>query len=134
MACDIFYARARNPALLAVLSGMLIVPCHRAVPEGSVSFSSICNFHIITEMQAMIHVQVPGIRKVVVASNIAETSITVDDIRYVIDSGFVRKKVYQLKTGKDLLALYPNDQASARRRAARAGRTGRGTQHAPADC
>ena len=67
-----------------------------------------------------------GARKIVVSTNIAETSLTVDGIKYVIDSGFFKLKVYNPKIGMDALQLTPISQASARQRSGRAGRTGPG--------
>jgi len=67
-----------------------------------------------------------GARKCVVSTNIAETSLTVDGIRYVIDSGYCKLKVYNPKIGMDALQLAPESQANANQRAGRAGRTGPG--------
>mmetsp|Transcript_6994 Transcript_6994/g.10258 ORF Transcript_6994/g.10258 Transcript_6994/m.10258 type:complete len:670 (+) Transcript_6994:63-2072(+) len=60
-------------------------------------------------------------RKVIVSTNIAEASITIPGIRYVVDSGFVREK-YMI-SGKDMLRQVMISKASARQRAGRAGRT-----------
>jgi pre-mRNA-splicing factor ATP-dependent RNA helicase DHX38/PRP16 len=68
----------------------------------------------------------PGVRKVIVATNIAETSLTVDGIMYVVDSGFSKLKVYNPKMGMDTLQITPVSQANASQRAGRAGRTGPG--------
>ncbi|XP_055388858.1 LOW QUALITY PROTEIN: uncharacterized protein LOC129617831 [Condylostylus longicornis] len=65
-------------------------------------------------------------RKVIVATNIAETSLTVDGIRYVIDCGYSKLKVYNPKIGMDSLQITPISQANARQRSGRAGRTGPG--------
>ncbi|KAL7027917.1 hypothetical protein ACKWTF_005655 [Chironomus riparius] len=67
-----------------------------------------------------------GIRKCVVATNIAETSLTVDGIKYVIDSGYCKLKVYNPRIGMDALQIYPISQANANQRSGRAGRTGPG--------
>lgn len=67
-----------------------------------------------------------GVRKCVVATNIAETSLTVDGIMYVIDSGYCKLKVYNPRVGIDDLQIYPISQANANQRAGRAGRTGPG--------
>lgn len=66
------------------------------------------------------------IRKCVVATNIAETSLTVDGVRYVIDSGFCKLKVFNPKIGMDALQITPLSQANANQRSGRAGRTGPG--------
>lgn len=63
-----------------------------------------------------------GMRKVVVATNIAESSITIEGIVYVIDSGFVKIRAYNPKTGTDTLVVVPTSKASAQQRAGRAGR------------
>ena len=67
-----------------------------------------------------------GIRKCIVSTNIAETSLTVDGIKYVIDSGYCKLKVYNPKIGMDTLQVCPESQANANQRAGRAGRTGPG--------
>lgn len=66
------------------------------------------------------------IRKCVVATNIAETSLTIDGIRYVIDSGFCKQKSYSSKAGLDTLLVQPISQAAATQRMGRAGRTSEG--------
>ena len=65
-------------------------------------------------------------RKCIVSTNIAETSLTVDGIVYVIDSGFCKIKVYNPRIGMDALQVFPISQAGANQRAGRAGRTGPG--------
>jgi len=49
---------------------------------------------------------------VVIATNIAETSLTIDGIYYVVDPGFVKQKVYSSKTGMDSLVVTPISQVS----------------------
>ena len=68
-----------------------------------------------------------GVRKCIVATNIAETSLTVDGILYVIDTGYGKFKVYNPRMGMDSLQVFPCSQAAANQRAGRAGRTGPGT-------
>ncbi|KAL9658554.1 hypothetical protein ABK040_006093 [Willaertia magna] len=80
-----------------------------------------------SELQAKIFEKSPsGQRKCIVATNIAETSLTVDGILYVIDTGFCKLKVYNPKVGMDALQVYPESQAAADQRSGRAGRTGPG--------
>lgn len=68
-----------------------------------------------------------GARKCIVATNIAETSLTVDGIFYVIDTGYGKMKVYNPRMGMDALQVFPCSRAAADQRAGRAGRTGPGT-------
>jgi HrpA-like RNA helicase len=63
-----------------------------------------------------------GHRKVIFATNIAQTSITIPGIRFVVDSGFVKQKMYDPKSGMDALLTVPISQAAATQRAGRAGR------------
>jgi pre-mRNA-splicing factor ATP-dependent RNA helicase DHX38/PRP16 len=80
-----------------------------------------------TDLQAKIFQKAEeGIRKVVVATNIAETSLTVDGIKYVVDAGYCKLKVFNPRIGMDALQVYPISQANASQRAGRAGRTGPG--------
>jgi pre-mRNA-splicing factor ATP-dependent RNA helicase DHX15/PRP43 len=64
----------------------------------------------------------PG-RKVVIATNIAETSLTIDGIVYVVDPGFSKQKVYNPRIRVESLLVSPISKASAQQRAGRAGRT-----------
>lgn len=91
---------------------LIILPVYSALPS---------------EMQSRIFDPAPpGKRKVVVATNIAEASLTIDGIFYVIDPGFAKQNVYNPKQGLDSLIITPISQASAKQRAGRAGRTGPG--------
>eukprot|EP01053_Blabericola_migrator_P012582 Blabericola_migrator_1__12581@NODE_7_length_25668_cov_124_338502_g6_i0_p4_GENE_NODE_7_length_25668_cov_124_338502_g6_i0NODE_7_length_25668_cov_124_338502_g6_i0_p4_ORF_typecomplete_len746_score130_95Flavi_DEAD/PF07652_14/1_2e30HA2/PF04408_23/1_7e28OB_NTP_bind/PF07717_16/3_3e18DEAD/PF00270_29/1_3e15Helicase_C/PF00271_31/4_4e11AAA_22/PF13401_6/2_1e10AAA_19/PF13245_6/6_7e09SRP54/PF00448_22/1_1e06ResIII/PF04851_15/7_4e05Herpes_ori_bp/PF02399_15/2_9e05AAA_30/PF13604_6/0_00091PPV_E1_C/PF00519_17/0_0013 len=65
----------------------------------------------------------PKGRKCIVSTNIAETSITIDGIVYVIDPGFAKQKVYDPRKRIETLLSAPISQASAKQRAGRAGRT-----------
>ncbi|RKF63122.1 putative pre-mRNA-splicing factor ATP-dependent RNA helicase prp43 [Erysiphe neolycopersici] len=64
----------------------------------------------------------PG-RKVIVSTNIAETSLTIDGIVYVVDPGFSKQKVYNPRIRVESLLVSPISKASAQQRAGRAGRT-----------
>lgn len=65
----------------------------------------------------------PKCRKVVLATNIAETSLTIDNIVYVIDPGYVKENRYTPATNMESLVAVPISRASANQRAGRAGRT-----------
>ncbi|XP_075165231.1 DEAH-box helicase 15 [Haematobia irritans] len=62
-------------------------------------------------------------RKVVVSTNIAETSLTIDGVVFVIDPGFAKQKVYNPRIRVESLLVSPISKASAQQRAGRAGRT-----------
>ena len=61
-------------------------------------------------------------RQVILSTNIAETSVTVSGLKYVIDSGLVKQRTYSPRTGMDVLQTVPISQAQARQRSGRAGR------------
>ena len=109
-ACEVLYERMKSMG--SEVPELIILPVYSALPS---------------EMQSRIFDPAPpGSRKVVIATNIAETSLTIDGIYYVVDPGFVKQKVYNSKTGMDALVVTPISQAQAKQRAGRAGRTGPG--------
>ncbi|KAG2689211.1 hypothetical protein I3760_09G129600 [Carya illinoinensis] len=109
-ACQSLYERMKG--LGENVPELIILPVYSALPS---------------EMQSRIFEPAPpGKRKVVVATNIAEASLTIDGIFYVIDPGFAKQNVYNPKQGLDSLVITPISQASAKQRAGRAGRTGPG--------
>lgn len=109
-ACEALDERMR--ALGPDVPELVILPVYSALPS---------------EMQSKIfEPAAPGARKVVIATNIAETSITIDGIYYVVDPGFVKINAYDAKLGMDSLVISPISQAQANQRAGRAGRTGPG--------
>lgn len=76
-----------------------------------------------SDMQAKIFEPTPpGARKVVLATNIAETSITIDNIVYIVDPGFCKQNSFNPRTGMESLIVVPCSKASANQRAGRAGR------------
>jgi ATP-dependent RNA helicase DHX8/PRP22 len=108
--CEILFERMK--ALGPSVPELIILPVYSALPS---------------EMQSKIFEPAPpGSRKVVIATNIAETSITIDHIYYVIDPGFVKQNAYDPKLGMDSLVVTPISQAQAKQRSGRAGRTGPG--------
>ncbi len=78
-----------------------------------------------SEEQQKIFGKIPG-RKIVVATNVAESSLTVPGIRYVIDSGTARISRYSARSKTQRLPIEPISQASADQRAGRCGRVGSG--------
>ncbi|VDN95136.1 unnamed protein product [Brugia pahangi] len=108
--CEVLYERMKS--LGPDVPELIILPVYGALPS---------------EMQTRIFEPAPpGSRKVVIATNIAETSLTIDGIYYVVDPGFVKQKIYNPKSGMDSLVVTPISQAQAKQRAGRAGRTGPG--------
>jgi ATP-dependent helicase HrpB len=71
----------------------------------------------------------PGLRKVVLATNIAETSLTIEGVRVVVDSGLVRRSVFDASTGMSRLETQRISRASADQRQGRAGRLGPGVAY-----
>lgn len=77
-----------------------------------------------SEQQAKIFEDTPKhARKVVLATNIAETSLTINGIKYVIDTGFNKETSFNARSGMESLMVMPISQAAANQRAGRAGRT-----------
>lgn len=109
-ACEILFERMKRLGKKG--PELIILPVYSALPS---------------EMQTRIFEPAPpGSRKCVVATNIAEASLTIDGIFYVVDPGFSKQKVYNPKLGMDSLVVAPISQASSRQRKGRAGRTGPG--------
>lgn len=97
--------------------------------QGQIKEMVICPIYanLPPEKQKKIFDPTPkGARKVVISTNIAETSLTIDGIVYVIDSGYVKENVYSASTGMESLEVVPCSRASADQRAGRAGRVGPG--------
>lgn len=65
----------------------------------------------------------PNTRKVILSTNIAEASVTIDGIVFVLDSGYVKLRNYDARLGIENLNVVPVSKASATQRAGRAGRT-----------
>ncbi|EEF81978.1 ATP-dependent RNA helicase [Borreliella valaisiana] len=80
------------------------------------------------EAQEQIFIATPkNKRKIIVSTNIAETSITIENIKIVIDSGKVKTNKFQTKTHTYSLQEVPISKSSATQRAGRAGRVSKGT-------
>lgn len=79
---------------------------------------------LTTDQQMYVFEPAPeNTRKVIVSTNIAEASVTIDGIVYVIDCGFAKLRAYNPSTGIETLTAVPISKASATQRAGRAGRT-----------
>ncbi|XP_038670566.1 probable ATP-dependent RNA helicase DHX40 isoform X2 [Scyliorhinus canicula] len=94
------------------VEGLLILPLY-----GSMS----------TDQQRKVFLPAPPhIRKCIVATNIAATSLTIDGIRYVVDCGFVKQLNHNPRVGLDILEVVPISKSEAVQRTGRAGRTSAG--------
>uniref|UniRef100_W5M8H4 DEAH (Asp-Glu-Ala-His) box polypeptide 40 n=1 Tax=Lepisosteus oculatus TaxID=7918 RepID=W5M8H4_LEPOC len=113
-ACDILYQKAesidyRYDVRDRSVEGLLILPLYGSMPTA--------------DQQRQIFQPPPaGIRKCVVATNIAATSLTINGIRYVVDSGFVKQLNHNSRVRLDVLEVVPISKSEARQRAGRAGR------------
>ncbi|KAF5458208.1 hypothetical protein F2P56_022257 [Juglans regia] len=75
------------------------------------------------EEQLRVFQDYPGKRKVIFATNVAETSLTIPGVKYVIDCGMVKDSKYEPGSGMNVLKVCRISQSSANQRAGRAGRT-----------
>jgi ATP-dependent helicase HrpB len=79
------------------------------------------------EQDAVLRGHRPGLRRIVLATNVAETSVTIPGVRVVVDAGLARRSRFDPLTGMSRLELQRISRASAGQRAGRAGRTAPGT-------
>ena len=119
-ACKDLYSRSeqvdyRRDVQCTRVNGLMILPLF-----GSMSSES---------QRAIFAAAEPGIRKVVVATDIASTSLTINGVVFVIDSGYVKEKRFNAATGLDILQVVPISRSEAKQRAGRAGRTCPGRCH-----
>ena len=64
----------------------------------------------------------PSMRRIILSTNIAETSVTIPGVRFVIDCGFMKVRTYDNQKLLDMLTVIPVSNANAMQRAGRAGR------------
>lgn len=106
-------------------------------PIQGVHLSVFCRWQCISHAICFLQVFTappPGTRLCVVATNVAETSLTIPGIKYVVDSGKVKKRFYDKITGVSSFRVTWISQASANQRAGRAGRTEPGHCYRSAAC
>ncbi|XP_051138871.1 pre-mRNA-splicing factor ATP-dependent RNA helicase DEAH10-like isoform X3 [Andrographis paniculata] len=102
----------RLPKLPESKQNLLVVPIFASLPS---------------EKQMKVFMPAPtGFRKVILATNIAETSVTIPGIKYVIDPGMVKVRTYDASTGIEPLIIVTTSKAQALQRRGRAGREGPG--------
>lgn len=97
-----------------------------SLEEGSCMDAVVLPLHgsLMPELQVRVFAPAPpNCRRFIVSTNIAETSLTVDGVVYVIDCGFVKQRQYQPSTGMYSLDVVPISKVQANQRAGRAGRT-----------
>ncbi|KAJ3414817.1 putative ATP-dependent RNA helicase dhr2, partial [Chytridiales sp. JEL 0842] len=102
---------------------LLLEHAHELPPEAMTMF--VCP--LFASMPAAAQQKVfqpapPNHRKIILATNVAETSLTISGIRYVIDTGMAKVRAFNSKLGLESLAAIPISKASARQRTGRAGR------------
>lgn len=99
----------RSRALGSKIKELIVLPIYSSLPA---------------EQQARIFEPTPpDARKVILATNIAETSLTIEGIVYVVDTGYCKQNFYNARTGMESLQVVPTSKASANQRTGRAGRT-----------
>ena len=91
---------------------MLVLPLHASLPP---------------DEQARVFSPAPrGCRKVILATNVAETSLTIPGVSIIVDLGLVKEKRFDASRGLEMLTVVPISQSAATQRAGRAGRTAPG--------
>lgn len=131
-AIDTKYPPEERGDLLVFLSGMAEIS---AVLEAAQTYAShtqrwvVLPLHSalsVADQDKVFDVAPPGVRKCILSTNIAETSVTIDGIRFVVDSGKVKEMSYDPQAKLQRLQEFWISQASAEQRKGRAGRTGPG--------
>ena len=112
----------------------LLLPRGSTAPKETASPASIRILPLFGELppedqDAALTPSPPGTRKVVLATNIAETSLTIQGVRVVVDSGLVRRSMFDPSTGMSRLETQRISRASADQRQGRAGRTEPGVSY-----
>lgn len=122
--------RQEEGDILAFLPGESEIRRCAELLEGELGATSICPLYGMLpfeEQNRAIAPSAPGCRKVVLATSIAETSLTIEGVRIVVDSGLYRTQVYDPQNGQSHLETVLVSADMAAQRAGRAGRLAPGT-------
>ena len=116
-----FEPRGMQMLILSVFAGVLVFVCLLKKLFG------VCCRPLYGAMPSELQHKIfappmPGVRKIIFCTKIAETSLTVPGIRYVIDAGFVKQKMFQPERGMDALLVVPISKTAAQQRAGRSGK------------
>jgi HrpA-like RNA helicase len=112
LGCFFLFFQQRSKELPPGADRLIVRPIYAALPK---------------EEQLKAFAPTPvGSRKVILATNIAESSITLPGVKYVVDPGMAKQRCFRAKTGMESLVVNPISQQQAKQRAGRAGREGPG--------
>ncbi|CAG0919646.1 unnamed protein product [Notodromas monacha] len=126
------YPAEERGDVLIFLSGMAEIT---AIADAAKEYAQKTNRWIILQLHSSLSIEEQdrafdiapdGVRKCVISTNIAETSVTIDGIRFVVDSGKVKEMTFDPTTRTEKLKECMISRASAEQRKGRAGRTGPG--------
>ncbi|XAR49478.1 RNA helicase [Bertholletia excelsa] len=123
MATEIHRSENETGAILAFLTSQMEVEWAREKFQSPSAVSLALHGKQSHEEQNFVFQDYNGKRKIIFATNVAETSLTIPGVKYVIDSGMVKESMFDPKSGMNVLRVCRISQSSANQRAGRAGRT-----------
>jgi len=127
----IIKSSSKDGAILVFLPGWQEISEFKLMLESAAPFSNRSKFLCLPlhsgipsrDQRAVLRVPPPGVRKIVLSTNIAETSLTIEDVAFVVDSGRAKEKSYDPHLKTSTLHETWISQASSKQRRGRAGRT-----------
>eukprot|EP00667_Euglena_gracilis_P008061 EG_transcript_8154 len=123
-----FHVEGGAGAILIFLPGWGdIAKCHAALQDPDFYLLTLHSLMSAEEQHKAFEPPPEGKRKVILSTNIAETSVTIDDVVYVIDSGVMKERVYEADNDYSVLNTSLVTKANATQRRGRAGRCQAGT-------
>ncbi|KAM5577142.1 ATP-dependent RNA helicase DEAH12, chloroplastic-like [Rosa sericea] len=113
----------KEGTILAFLTSQMEVEwvCEKFITPGAIALP--LHGKLSFEEQSNVFQNYPGKRKIIFATNLAETSLTIPGVKYVIDSGMVKESKFEPGSGMNVLRVCRISQSSAKQRTGRAGRT-----------